>query len=125
MNDIKKELPIECGNRLQQARNNAGLSLRALAEQTGGEIKQSAIGNWEQGTRMLPVYSARKLAPLLGVKGAYLLGFDDNNEITLDAMGKHSAELFQLLVKVSRKSDAEVLVVSAMLKGYLESSKKL
>ena len=47
--DLKKNLPA----RLQQARDMAGLSLRGLAEATGGVVSHNAISRYEKGV-MLP-----------------------------------------------------------------------
>ena len=62
------------GKRLQQIRDDAGLSQTALAREV--ETSQSAISQMESGERQPSFDMLRRLAKALGVSPAHLLGED-------------------------------------------------
>jgi transcriptional regulator with XRE-family HTH domain len=61
-------------NRIAQARLDAGLTVKQLAEKLG--VDESTVRNWESGRRPPTLERLTKLADLLGVGVSYLLGED-------------------------------------------------
>jgi transcriptional regulator with XRE-family HTH domain len=64
------------GARLREAREAHGLSQAELSEEVkklDGSISPSAIGNYEQGTRMFKLQQATLFGKVLGVAPAFLL----------------------------------------------------
>jgi len=62
-------------NRIAQARLDAGLSAKDLAEKLS--VDTTTVSNWESGRRQLSLERLTQLAGLLGVGVAYLLGLDE------------------------------------------------
>jgi transcriptional regulator with XRE-family HTH domain len=63
--------------RIREARLEAGLTLRNLAESTDNIVSISRLNNYEHGTRMLGPAEAVLLGKALGKRPAYFLGVDD------------------------------------------------
>jgi transcriptional regulator with XRE-family HTH domain len=60
--------------RIAQARHDAGLSSKELAEKLGVDV--TTVSNWESGLRQLTLERLKEIAVLLGVSASYLLGED-------------------------------------------------
>lgn len=59
------------GEKIRQARENAGLSQKQLAEALG--LDQSAVSNWETGKSEPTLHNLRRMADILGCRPADLL----------------------------------------------------
>ena len=62
-------------NRIAQARNDAGLTAKELAEKLG--VDTATLSNWENGRRQLSLDRLTQPAEALGVGVSYLLGIDE------------------------------------------------
>jgi len=62
-------------NRIAQARKDAGLTSKKLAEMM--EVDTTTLSNWESGRRQLTLERLTRLAELLDVSITYLLGVDE------------------------------------------------
>ena len=114
-------------NRLKAARKAAGFTLKGLSEATACAIKPSRIANWESGTRQINVESAKVLGKILGVTPGYLMGIDESESVideSLDAMTQAQREMYVLMLRISRLSDADSKAGLAILKAYLKSRLK-
>jgi transcriptional regulator with XRE-family HTH domain len=63
-------------SRLRQARVEAGLSIRELADKVGMESRQTA-NRWEEGTRLPDVRTLARIALTLHTSMDWLLGLDE------------------------------------------------
>ena len=80
------------GDRLQAARERAGLTRQGLAEMIGAS--STAVESWERGRRNPKVEVLPELATLLSVTVDYLVGTDDPETMdALKAHKKHQAEV--------------------------------
>lgn len=70
--NIKKEI----GKRIFEARKAKGLTLKALGE-LAGNLKQTRLTNWEQGTRAPGPEEIKLLATALDVSPAFLMCLSD------------------------------------------------
>ena len=66
---------MEAMNRIAQARKDAGMSARELAEKLG--VDATTISNWEAGRRQLTLEKLIQTAKVLNVSVTYLLGIDE------------------------------------------------
>jgi len=66
---------VEPMNRIAQARKDAGLSSKKLAEMM--DVDTTTLSNWESGRRQLTLERLKQLAELLGISVTYLLGLDE------------------------------------------------
>ena len=66
---------VEPLNRIAQARKDAGLTAKKLAEMM--DVDTTTLSNWETGRRQLTLERLICLAELLGVSVTYLLGLDE------------------------------------------------
>jgi transcriptional regulator with XRE-family HTH domain len=66
---------MEPKNRIAQARRDAGLSAKELAEKIG--VDKTTMSNWESGRRPLTLDRLLQVAGLLNVGVTYLLGLDE------------------------------------------------
>ena len=73
--NIKKEI----GKRIHEARKNKGLTLKALGE-LAGDLKQTRLTNWEQGTRTPGPEEIKQLARALDVSPAFLMCLSDEQQ---------------------------------------------
>ena len=62
-------------NRIAQARKDAGLSAKKLADML--DVDTTTLSNWESGRRQLTLDRLIQLAELLGISVTYLLGLDE------------------------------------------------
>lgn len=74
--NIKKEI----GKRILEARKAKGLTLKALG-QLAGDLKQTRLTNWEQGTRTPGPEEIKQLAKVLDVSPAFLMCLSDEQQI--------------------------------------------
>lgn len=74
--NIKKEI----GKRILEARKAKGLTLKALGE-LAGDLKQTRITNWEQGTRTPGPEEIKQLAQALDVSPAFLMCLSDEQQV--------------------------------------------
>ena len=77
MEDKVSTLRATIGNRITQARKQAGITIKELAERTGS-LSAARISNWEQGTRSPGPAEAKMLSDQLNVSASYLLCLTDN-----------------------------------------------
>lgn len=68
------------GARIRALREARKLSLKALAEETGGRLSKQRIGNYEQGIRMPGPAEAVILGEVLGVPPARVLCLDEPSQ---------------------------------------------
>lgn len=62
-------------NRIAQARKDAGLTAKDLADKLG--VDAGTLSNWETGRRQLTLERIMEIAELLGVSVTFLLGLDE------------------------------------------------
>ncbi len=62
-------------NRISQARTDAGLSAKELADRLG--VDRATLSNWESGRRQLTLDRLIEMSRLLNVSVSYLLGLDE------------------------------------------------
>lgn len=74
--NIKKEI----GRRILEARKAKGLTLKALGE-LAGDLKQTRLTNWEQGTRTPGPEEIKQLAQVLDVSPAFLMCLSDDIQV--------------------------------------------
>lgn len=74
--NIKKEI----GKRIFEARKAKGLTLKALGE-LAGNLKQTRLTNWEQGTRTPGPEEIKQLAYALDVSPAFLMCLSDEVQV--------------------------------------------
>ncbi len=74
--NIKKEI----GKRILEARKAKGLTLKALGE-LAGNLKQTRLTNWEQGTRTPGPEEIKQLAQALDVSPAFLMCLSDDIQV--------------------------------------------
>lgn len=74
--NIKKEI----GKRILEARKAKGLTLKALGE-LAGNMKQTRLTNWEQGTRAPGPEEIKQLAQALDVSPAFLMCLSDDVQV--------------------------------------------
>ncbi|QDP71415.1 helix-turn-helix domain-containing protein [Legionella israelensis] len=74
--NIKKEI----GKRIFEARKAKGLTLKALGE-LAGDLKQTRLTNWEQGTRTPGPEEIKQLAQALDVSPAFLMCLSDEQQV--------------------------------------------
>ena len=67
-------------NRIAQARNDAGLTAKELAEKLG--VDMGTVYNWENGHRQLSLDRLMQVSKVLGVSISYLLGEDERIDYT-------------------------------------------
>lgn len=73
---MKDQTKIESGRRIKNARDSLNLTLADVHAKLPW-LTVSRLSNWEQGSRMIGVEEAKKLAPILNVSAAYLLTLED------------------------------------------------
>ncbi|MDN3517026.1 ImmA/IrrE family metallo-endopeptidase [Aquisalimonas lutea] len=88
------------GNRIQRARKAAGISLRALAEQTG--VSHTALNKFEHGTLTPSSAQLIKIGRVLGVRSEYFLR-PDRVEVELEEIEyrKHSKTPKKVLDRIT------------------------
>lgn len=87
--NIKKEI----GRRILEARKARGLTLKELGE-LAGNLKQTRLTNWEQGTRAPGPEEIKQLAQALDVSPAFLMCLSDEKQVI---KAKNPSQLIPLL----------------------------
>lgn len=120
--NIKKEI----GKRILEARKAKGLTLKALGE-LAGNLKQTRLTNWEQGTRTPGPEEIKQLAEALDVSPAYLMCLSDEVQVKktknpshlIPLLDHHQACEVRLHINAIREQgtdvDAVLISVSAAL----------
>jgi SOS-response transcriptional repressor LexA len=120
--NIKKEI----GKRILEARKAKGLTLKALGE-LAGNLKQTRLTNWEQGTRAPGPEEIKQLAQALDVSPAFLMCLSDDVQVKktkspshlIPLLDHHQACDTELHIKAIRKqgtaNDVIFISVSAAL----------
>lgn len=98
--NIKKEI----GKRILEARKAKGLTLKALGE-LAGDLKQTRLTNWEQGTRTPGPEEIKLLAQALDVSPAYLMCLSDELQVKTKNSHIHLIPLLEHLKDWSAKPD--------------------
>lgn len=99
--------PNNLPSRLREIRQVRGMSQRELAEAAG--FKQSAVAQFENGSRMPSLPNLRRLAETLNASADYLIGLDD----AVDDMGGPAAAAVVRLMRHLDERDRELLKVLA------------
>lgn len=108
--EIEEEWRRRIGVRLAEVRRLGGVSLSQLEAATtraGKTLGKSRLSNYEQGLRMLGVWEAALLGPILEESPAHLLCLDEED---MPALSKKEAELirnFRVLPENQREEYAE------------------
>ncbi len=120
--NIKQEI----GKRLLEARKAKGLTLKALGELVG-DLKQTRLTNWEQGTRTPGVEEIKQLAHALEISPAFLMCLSDEKELKKNKTHSHLIPLLdthqaskvssyvQLSDKANLTKEAKFIAVSTEL----------
>ena len=120
--NIKKEI----GRRIFEARKARGLTLKALGE-LAGDLKQTRLTNWEQGTRTPGPEEIKQLAKALDVSPAFLMCLSDDIQIKktkshshlIPLLDNHQACDVKSYINASREhgttNDVVFIPVSAVL----------
>ena len=89
--------------RLKTSRTKAGLSRKEAAELIG--ITESAIGQYESGTKQPALYTLIRLASVYNVSTDYLLGCNtkDENNISLEGLSDEQKDAVRMIVKCFRE----------------------
>jgi len=102
--NIKKEI----GKRILKARKAKGLTLKALGE-LAGDLKQTRLTNWEQGTRTPGPEEIKKLAQALDVSPAFLMCLSDERHIKKAKISSHLIPLLDHHQACNAKSHIEAI----------------
>lgn len=115
--NIKKEI----GKRILEARKAKGLTLKALGE-LAGDLKQTRLTNWEQGTRAPGPEEIKLLAKALDVSPAFLMCLSDDIQVKktkspshlIPLLDQHQACDAKLHINAIREqgANAEVVFIS-------------
>lgn len=88
----------ETGKRIKQRRKELGLSADKLAEDLG--VSRSTIFRYEKGDiEKVPAESLQKIADTLQISPAYLMGWYDSCDKTIDEYNSHESDMLNLLEK--------------------------
>ena len=94
--------------RLKQLREDAGLSQYKLAEILG--ISQSAVGNWEAGTKEPRNYAmTQKIADFFDVSIDYLLGRDEKAPPLKAKSPVYDDEALELMEEMHKRPELKIL----------------
>ena len=102
--NIKKEI----GKRILEARKAKGLTLKALGE-LAGDLKQTRLTNWEQGTRAPGPEEIKLLAQALDVSPAYLMCLSDERQTKQAKSHSHLVPLLDHRQACDAKSHIEAI----------------
>lgn len=72
---------VLAGQRVKDACRKAGIDRTELSKRTG--IEYSTLGNYEQGTRELPIRAALAIERATDVPAAYIMGLVDEDDMEL------------------------------------------
>lgn len=102
--NIKKEI----GKRILEARKAKGLTLKALGE-LAGDLKQTRLTNWEQGTRTPGPEEIKLLAQALDVSPAFLMCLSDEQHVKKTKSHSHLIPLLDHHQACDDKSHIEAM----------------
>ena len=92
----------EMGNRIRDLRIAAGLTQEQLGEKVG--LQKSAIAKYENGkTENMKRSVIQKMAEVLGVSPAYLMGFEEDTPYYIDP------EAAELAMEIANRKDLRIL----------------
>lgn len=111
--NIKKEI----GKRILEARKAKGLTLKALGE-LAGDLKQTRLTNWEQGTRTPGPEEIKLLAQALEVSPAFLMCLSDEK---LSKKAKQYSHLIPLL-DAKQACDSQSFIEKLREQGETDNS---
>lgn len=86
--EITRELAIESGRRIREARLERGWTLAELGEKVG--LTGAAIGNYESGARRFGDAEALAFVKVFGLCEAYWLSLIDKREAEMLAAGRRA-----------------------------------
>jgi len=113
----------EIGDRLRKARGKA--SLREICSQLEG-MSVTRLSNYENGTRLLPVEEAKRLAPVLKTTAEYLLTLTDEEpdprEIQLISLFRACDDRGRLATLDIAKQQASFVQTKAPTQDSVDSS---
>jgi len=89
------------GERLKRALGIAGIDRKELSRRT--KVLYSTLGNYEHGTRKLPIRIARKIEAATKVPSAYLMGLIDEMDMEILMMPREAREGFLKTIKAMQK----------------------
>jgi transcriptional regulator with XRE-family HTH domain len=101
-------LKEKIGLNLKSLREAKGLSLRALSDLSGGLYSASRLGNYEQGTRMLPLECANNLAGPLGCSPSDILMTDNDTSKKLSELTDEQLKLFEAILDAPEELQAGI-----------------
>ena len=107
------------GEKIRALRKQHGMTQTELAERLN--TTKQTIGKYEQGiVTNLPLYRVQELADVFGVAPEFLVGWEEQKEKPAedDGLSEKQREFIRL---VSQLSDQEVSMLSAQVKGLLQS----
>jgi len=108
VDNAKMNLKEKVGLNLKALRERKGLSLRALAEASGGLYSASRLGNYEQGTRMLPLDCAINLAGPLDCSPSDILMTNIKATEMLSTLNDDHLELLQAIIEAPEELQAGI-----------------
>ena len=105
---------LNFGERLEKARDKAGMTQQALADAVGAS--KGAVARWEAGTREPGMAYLSKLSEALGVTTDYLLGLSDSDGSVTSINDRAMA----ILKKVREQGDEQALFFETTFSRYIE-----
>lgn len=104
-------------NRVNELRKQFGKTMKEISVETG--INYSTLGNYNQGIRTPKKKNAQILADYFGVSVPYLLGLDDNPNLTTSPT-LETLEKITIFHEVLQAGD-NILAAQELLKNALET----
>jgi transcriptional regulator with XRE-family HTH domain len=101
-------LKEKVGLNLKSLREAKGLSLRALSELSGGLYSASRLGNYEQGTRMLPLDCANNIAGALGCSASDILMTNPKTAKMMSELSDDQLRLFEAILDAPEELQAGI-----------------
>lgn len=89
---------MSIGDKIREKRKNKGYTLEQLADEIG--ITKSTVLKYENGTIAIPSDKIEKIAKVLSVSPAYLMGWEDTK-------GKEESEEYRWIARNAKKLDNE------------------
>ncbi len=116
---MKKTLEITIGERIREKRDKADLSQKDLAKAVG--VTQSAVNQYEKGTKRPSSEVLSKIAMALSTSTDYLLGSAENDTIFMD---KEVAVVFRDFKKLSHQDKQQIIKNIEFLKDLSKKKEK-
>ncbi len=113
----------EIGNRIKEIRKSKGLSQGAVASQLG--VSQATYGKIEKNSAQLSIDKLDKMAQILGVSGAELLGWPQASGSSASAQQLEELQLAhdenkKVMQKLLQSKDEQIEVLKELIKFYRE-----